>query len=113
MIDQLLAAVDPADGARALANSTLAVETAYTYGMTYGLSRGHDLDDLPQSPVDEAREPPLSQPGPIGLAHRRPRGDPGRLRWRQVLPDRLAVHPQQRASALFERPACQWMYMPG
>lgn len=53
--------------------------------------------DLPQSPVDEAGEPSLDQPGPVGLGHRRSaRGDPGRLRRGQVLPDRLAVHSQRR-----------------
>lgn len=53
--------------------------------------------DLAQSPVGEFREPALDQFGPVLLAHGRPaRGDPGQFRRSQVLPDRLAVHPQRR-----------------
>lgn len=52
---------------------------------------------LPQPSVDEPREPLLDQLRPVGLAHRRTaRTDPGRFCRRQVLPDRLAVHPQRR-----------------
>lgn len=43
VIDQLLATVDCADGVRALANTTLTEEAAYTYGLAYGLSGGQDL----------------------------------------------------------------------
>ncbi|MFJ4003793.1 hypothetical protein ACIPWL_10085 [Streptomyces sp. NPDC090023] len=43
VIDQLLATVDCADGVRALANTTLTEEAAYTYGLAYGLSGGRDL----------------------------------------------------------------------
>ncbi|MFD8727783.1 hypothetical protein [Streptomyces sp. NPDC059611] len=43
VIDQLLATVDCSDGERALANTTLAEEASYTYGLAYGLSGGRDL----------------------------------------------------------------------
>jgi hypothetical protein len=43
VIDQLLATVDCGDGARALANTTLTEEAAYTYGLAHGLSGGRDL----------------------------------------------------------------------
>ncbi|WEH37810.1 hypothetical protein PZB75_30880 (plasmid) [Streptomyces sp. AM 4-1-1] len=44
VIDQLLATVACADGARAIAHTTLTEEAAYTYGLAYGLSGGRDLD---------------------------------------------------------------------
>ncbi|WND40792.1 hypothetical protein RI578_41625 (plasmid) [Streptomyces sp. BB1-1-1] len=44
VIDQLLATVACADGARAIAHTTLTEEAAYTYCLAYGLSGGRDLD---------------------------------------------------------------------
>ncbi|MFD9771626.1 hypothetical protein ACFWXE_15095 [[Kitasatospora] papulosa] len=44
VIDQLLATVACADGARSIAHTTLTEEAAYTYGLAYGLSGGRDLD---------------------------------------------------------------------
>ncbi|MGV2915550.1 hypothetical protein [Streptomyces alfalfae] len=44
VIDQLLATVACADGARAIAHTTLTEEVAYTYGLANGLSGGRDLD---------------------------------------------------------------------
>ncbi|MEU0219764.1 hypothetical protein ABZ281_33840 [Streptomyces sp. NPDC006265] len=43
VIDQLLATVGCSDGVRARANSTLAEEATYKYGLAYGLSGGRDL----------------------------------------------------------------------
>lgn len=52
--------------------------------------------DLVQLPAGQLREPALEQLGPVRLAHGRPAGgDPSCLRRRQVLPDRLAVHPKR------------------
>ena len=65
----------------------------------------HRPRHLPQPRIGQLREPPPDQLMPLILALRRPaRGDAGRDRGRDVLPQRLAVHPQALRH-LAQRPA--------